>query len=30
LPHDRERILGVIDAALAGSVPLRGEALRGL
>jgi radical SAM superfamily enzyme YgiQ (UPF0313 family) len=30
LPQDRERILGVIDAALAGSVPLRGEALRGL
>jgi radical SAM superfamily enzyme YgiQ (UPF0313 family) len=30
LPRDRERIVEVIDAALAGRVPLRGEAMRGL
>ncbi|MBX3222912.1 MAG: radical SAM protein [Labilithrix sp.] len=30
LPRDRERIVGVIDAALAGKVPLRRESMRGL
>ena len=30
LPRDRERLLGVIDAALAGKVPLRAERTRGL
>jgi len=30
LPHDRERIVAVIDAALAGQVRLRSEAHRGL
>ena len=30
LPHDRARIVAVIDAALAGDVPLRSEARRGL
>lgn len=30
LPADRERILGVIDAALAGRIPLRPERMRGL
>jgi len=30
LPDDRERIVGTIDAALAGRVPLRPEMLRGL
>lgn len=30
LPHDRERIVQVIDAALAGKVPLRRESMRGL
>jgi radical SAM superfamily enzyme YgiQ (UPF0313 family) len=30
LPHDRERIVSVIDAALAGKVPLRRESMRGL
>jgi radical SAM superfamily enzyme YgiQ (UPF0313 family) len=30
LPRDRERIVAVIDAALAGKIPLRHEAMRGL
>lgn len=30
LPRDRDRIVQVIDAALAGKIPLRPEALRGL
>jgi hypothetical protein len=30
LPRDRERLLGVMDAALAGDVPLRSEWSRGL
>ena len=30
LPRDRERIVAVIDAALAGKVPLRRESMRGL
>jgi radical SAM superfamily enzyme YgiQ (UPF0313 family) len=30
LPKDRERIVGVIDAALAGRIPLRRESMRGL
>ena len=30
LPRDRERIVHVIDAALAGKIPMRGEASRGL
>ncbi|MBX3261906.1 MAG: hypothetical protein KIS78_14750 [Labilithrix sp.] len=30
LPRDRERIVGVIDAALAGRIPLRPESTRGL
>jgi hypothetical protein len=30
LPRDRERIVGAIDAALAGRVPLRLEGQRGL
>ena len=30
LPHDRERIVRVLDAALAGVVPLRPESARGL
>jgi len=30
LPEDRERIVAIIDAALAGDVPLRPESLRGL
>jgi len=30
LPHDRERIVQVIDAALTGQVPLRDERNRGL
>lgn len=30
LPRDRERIVGAIDAALAGNVQLRPERLRGL
>ncbi len=30
LPHDRDRIVAVLDAALAGRVPLRPEAARGL
>ncbi len=30
LPRDRERIVAVIDAALAGTIPLRREAMRGL
>ena len=30
LPHDRDRIVAVLDAALAGDVPLRPEWLRGL
>lgn len=30
LPHDRERIVGVIDAALDGRIPLRPERTRGL
>ena len=30
LPRDRDAILEVIDAALAGDVPLRAESLRGL
>jgi radical SAM superfamily enzyme YgiQ (UPF0313 family) len=30
LPHDRDRIVEVIDAALAGRIPLRAEAARGL
>ncbi|MBX3197220.1 MAG: radical SAM protein [Labilithrix sp.] len=30
LPRDRERIVGVIDAALAGRIPLRRESTRGL
>lgn len=30
LPHDRERIVATIDAALAGKVPLRPESMRGL
>lgn len=30
LPRDRERIVGIIDAALAGKVPLRSERTRGL
>ncbi len=30
LPRDRERIVEVIDAALAGKIPLRHEAMRGL
>lgn len=30
LPEDRERIVAVIDAALAGRIPLRGESQRGL
>jgi radical SAM superfamily enzyme YgiQ (UPF0313 family) len=30
LPHDRERITKVIDAALAGEIPLRSDAMRGL
>jgi radical SAM superfamily enzyme YgiQ (UPF0313 family) len=30
LPHDRERILGAMDAALAGQIPLRPEYTRGL
>ena len=30
LPRDRARIVGAIDAALAGKIPLRGEWARGL
>jgi len=30
LPRDRERIVGVIEAALAGEIPLRSDAMRGL
>jgi radical SAM superfamily enzyme len=30
LPHDREKITALIDAALAGKVPLRSEWMRGL
>ncbi|MCP4444365.1 MAG: radical SAM protein [Myxococcales bacterium] len=30
LPEDRERLLGTIDAALSGALPLRGEGRRGL
>jgi radical SAM superfamily enzyme YgiQ (UPF0313 family) len=30
LPRDRERIVGLIDAALAGKIPLRPEVMRGL
>ena len=30
LPHDAERICATIDAALAGRIPLRREAQRGL
>jgi hypothetical protein len=30
LPRDRERLLGVLDAALAGEIPLRPEWSRGL
>jgi hypothetical protein len=30
LPDDRERIVAVIDAALAGRIPLRAEGMRGL
>jgi len=30
LPHDRERLLALIDAALAGRIPVRPEAMRGL
>lgn len=30
LPHDRDRIVGVIDAALRGEIPLRHEHMRGL
>jgi len=30
LPHDRERIVDVIDRALAGRIPLRRESMRGL
>ena len=30
LPHDRERIVGVIDRALSGEIPLRSEWMRGL
>ncbi len=30
LPHDRERIVRVLDAALAGAIPLRPESSRGL
>lgn len=30
LPNDRERIVAVIDAALAGAIPLRPESMRGL
>jgi hypothetical protein len=30
LPRDRDRIVGAIDAALAGRIPLRPESARGL
>ena len=30
LPQDRDRIAQVIDAALAGEIPLRSDAMRGL
>ena len=30
LPHDRDRIVKIIDAALAGEIPLRSNAMRGL
>jgi hypothetical protein len=30
LPRDRDRILAIVDAALAGSIPLRPERSRGL